>query len=138
MHTKMRVVPTLPASDIERARRFYQDTLGFEVEGDQGPDGGFLFRTGEGEGYFYVYPTTAARGGNTAVQFLSDDFDSEVQEFRRRGIKFEEYPDMPGVTWDNGVATMGKDRAFWFTDSEGNILAVGEFALAERMMRKAA
>jgi catechol 2,3-dioxygenase-like lactoylglutathione lyase family enzyme len=137
--TKMRaVVPTLPASDIERARRFYQETLGFEVEGEQGPDGGYAFRAGEGEVYFYVYPTNAPRGGNTAAQFLSDDFDSMVQEFRRRGIKFEEYHDMPGVTWDNGVATMGEDRGFWFTDSEGNILAVGEYKMAERMMRKAA
>jgi catechol 2,3-dioxygenase-like lactoylglutathione lyase family enzyme len=134
----MRVVPTLPASDIERARRFYEDTLGFHVEGERGPDGGFLFRGGEGEAYFYVYPTTAPRGGNTAASFMVDDFDAEVEEFRRRGIKFEEYPDMPGVTWNNGVADMGGDRSFWFTDSEGNVLSVGEFKMAERMMRKAA
>ncbi len=137
MHTKMRVaLATLPASDIERARRFYEETLGFEVEGDMGPDGGYLFHAGEA--YFYVYPTTAARGGNTAAQLLTDDFDAEVEEFRRRGVKFEEYPGMPGVTWENGVATMGGERGFWFTDSEGNILAVGEYQMAGRIMRQSA
>ncbi len=136
MHTKMRVVPTLPASDIDRARRFYQDTLGFEVVGEQGPDGGYAFRTGD-DSYFYVYPTTAPRGGNTAVQFTSDDFDAEVEEFRRRGVKFDEYPDMPGVTWQDGVATMGDYRGFWFTDSEGNVLAVGESSMIDQMLKAA-
>jgi catechol 2,3-dioxygenase-like lactoylglutathione lyase family enzyme len=133
MHTKMRVSPTLPASDIERARRFYEETLGFEVEGEQGPDGGFMFRAGQ-DSYFYVYPTNAPRGGNTAASFMAEDFDAEVEEFRRRGIKFEEYPDMPGVTWNNGVADMQGDRGFWFTDSEGNILSVFDWQVYEKRM----
>ena len=135
MHTKMRVIPTLPASDVERARRFYQDTLGFELEG-KAPDGSYLFRAGDG--HFAVYETSAPRGGNTAISFSSDHFDSEVEEFRRRGVKFEEYPDLPGTTWDNGVATYMGGRGFWFTDSEGNILAVMDGNFWEKQMSKAA
>jgi hypothetical protein len=36
---------------------------------------------------------------------------------------FEEY-DMPGIKTVNGIVTAGGNRAAWFKDSEGNILAL--------------
>jgi catechol 2,3-dioxygenase-like lactoylglutathione lyase family enzyme len=134
MHTKMRMLPTLPASDLDRARRYYRDTLGFEIQ-REGFDG-IVFRSGDAS--FLVYKTEAPRGGNTAATFMTDDFDGEVGEFRRRGIKFEEYPQLPDTTWEDGVATYQGVRTFWFTDSEGNILAVGDWPAMERQLSKAA
>jgi hypothetical protein len=40
-------------------------------------------------------------------------------------VTFEQYDGMPGVTWDDGIATMeGMGKAAWFKDSEGNILCL--------------
>ena len=39
-------------------------------------------------------------------------------------MQLEQY-DMPGVTWDDGVASMpGMGMAAWFKDTEGNILCL--------------
>lgn len=134
MHTKVRAIPTLPAADLERARRFYEDKLGFQME-EKGPDG-YTFRVGD-ESSIYVYETQAPRGGNTAVSFEVGDFDAEVKELREKGITFEQY-DMPDVKWHEGVADYGGMRTFWFKDTEGNILNVSEWKSMEKRGRMAA
>ncbi|WP_457207583.1 hypothetical protein [Nocardioides sp. P5_C9_2] len=41
-------------------------------------------------------------------------------------MAFEHY-DMPGVTWDDDVATLaGMGRAAWFKDGEGNIMCLDD------------
>ena len=43
-----------------------------------------------------------------------------------KGIRFEVY-DMPGVTWDGEIASLGSmGRAAWFKDSEGNIMCIDQ------------
>jgi hypothetical protein len=54
---------------------------------------------------------------------LAEDLDAEVAELRARGVVFEEY-DMPGIKTVNGIVTAGGNKAAWFKDSEGNILAL--------------
>ena len=45
---------------------------------------------------------------------------------REKGIVFEEYH-FPGLETVDGIAIIeGQERAAWFKDSEGNILALGE------------
>ncbi|WP_222263220.1 VOC family protein [Modestobacter marinus] len=52
---------------------------------------------------------------------------SEVHDLKAKGVVFEVYEDMPGVTWDGEVATIeGMGRAAWFKDSEGNVLCVDQ------------
>jgi len=40
-----------------------------------------------------------------------------------KGVVFEEY-DMPGLKTVNSIATAGGNKAAWFKDTEGNILAI--------------
>jgi hypothetical protein len=63
-----------------------------------------------------------------------DDLDAVVAQLRSRGVVFQEY-DEPGLTTHNGIAEIlgnypskgGRgERAAWFRDSEGNLLAIGE------------
>jgi hypothetical protein len=39
---------------------------------------------------------------------------------------FEEY-DFPGLKTMNGIATLVTEKAAWFKDTEGNVLAVSQF-----------
>lgn len=111
--------PTLPASDLDRARQFYEKKLGFElVDGGVVPDGVFYE---VGDHALFLYKTEAPRGGNTALSFVVDDLETEMRELRDRGIEFEEY-DLPGLKTENGIAEWDGMRAAWFKDSEGNIL----------------
>jgi len=42
---------------------------------------------------------------------------------------FAEY-DFPGLKTMNGIADLGYELAAWFTDSEGNILSLGQLSSA--------
>jgi catechol 2,3-dioxygenase-like lactoylglutathione lyase family enzyme len=118
------VAATLAVKDIERAKRFYSETLGLEAKDED--DGGVFMECGEGTGLF-VYPSEFA-GSNkaTAAAWKVDDLDAVMSELRGKGVTFEEY-DMPGLKTENGVATWGDgNKGAWFKDPDGNILSVGQ------------
>jgi hypothetical protein len=49
-----------------------------------------------------------------------------VRDLKSKGVEFEHY-DMPGVSWDDDVASMGDmGKAAWFKDSEDNILCIDD------------
>lgn len=116
-------IATLAVSDVARAREFYENILGFTPEEEEAE--GIVYASGSSR--FLVYPSTYA-GTNKATaasfQVPADSFDDEVAALRTRGIEFLTF-DYPGISWDDGVATMENERSVWFTDPDGNILAVG-------------
>ena len=77
--------------------------------------------------YFNIYQTQyAGQAGHTIAQWHVDDVDKEVRLLRDKGVVFDVY-DMPGVEWNDGVATIpGMGRSAWFKDSEGNTLSINE------------
>lgn len=112
---------TLPASDIDRAKKFYEG-LGFVEAGSQ-PDGSAYYESGDSR--ILVYPSQFA-GTNeaTAVSFAVDDIESAMEDLRGRGVTFEEY-DFGDFKTVDGVMTMPDgSKGGWFKDTEGNILAV--------------
>jgi catechol-2,3-dioxygenase len=110
----------LPAEDLERARRFYEGTLGFEP--DSADPQGVMYRSGSS--LFTVYPTQyAGLAQHTQVGWLVEDLRAMVTELRERGIRFEEY-DFPGLKTEDGIADLESELAAWFKDSEGNILGI--------------
>ena len=112
---------TLAVTDIDRARKFYADTLGFSVM--QESPGGILFQGGQGTAFF-VYPSQFA-GSNkaTAMSVNVGDFDATVADLRKRGVTFIDY-DQPEFKTENGIAQTPEGPAAWFTDPDGNILNV--------------
>jgi predicted enzyme related to lactoylglutathione lyase len=110
----------IPARDIVRARRFYEDVLGFTAKDVTA--GGVVYDFGKGTACF-LYSTPNA-GTSKASQAFWDvtDIEAEVSELKSRGVRFEKY-EMPGSD-ENGIVTAGGARAAWFKDSEGNIMAV--------------
>jgi catechol 2,3-dioxygenase-like lactoylglutathione lyase family enzyme len=111
----------LPASDMARAKAFYEQTLGLPVVSDF--EDSVMFACGDGTTMF-VYPSQFA-GTNqaTAAGWQVGDIEAAMTELRGRGVAFEEY-DMPGLKTVDGVATLGPTKSSWFKDTEGNILAL--------------
>ena len=123
MLASRRVSSTIPASDLARAKRWYEEKLGLKPhrEAPYGID----YIAGDGT-RFTIYPTTnAGKAPNTLMGFSSTDVEGDVAALRKRGVKFEEY-DMPGLKTVNGIAAMGAVKGAWFKDSEGNILAIAD------------
>jgi catechol 2,3-dioxygenase-like lactoylglutathione lyase family enzyme len=110
-----------PAKDVARARRFYEDKLGFRPKEEVA--GGVAYEFGNGTACF-LYPTSNAGTSKASQAFWQvDDIEREVAELKSRGIEFENY-DTPGQRSPSGVITAGGARAAWFKDTEGNILAI--------------
>ena len=118
-----RAYATIPAADMNRAKSWYKDKLGLSPAMED--DFGCTYKLGGGTS-FLLYPTSnAGQAPNTLLSFATDDVEAEVQDLRRRGVRFEDY-DMPGLKTVNGIATMGIFLGAWFMESVGNILAIGD------------
>jgi catechol 2,3-dioxygenase-like lactoylglutathione lyase family enzyme len=109
----------LPVKDLARARRFYEEKLGFVPK--EVTDGGVVYAFA-GETGCFLYPTPNA-GTNRASQAFWEvaDVEREVAELKAKGVTFETY-DMPNMK--DGIATAGGAKTAWFKDPEGNILAI--------------
>jgi catechol 2,3-dioxygenase-like lactoylglutathione lyase family enzyme len=114
---------TIAVSDLDRARKFYEGTLGFKVKDDRSDGVTYEDSTG---GWFLVYPSQfAGTAKSTYMSFEVSDLVKAVDELRERGVVFEEY-DMPNLKTVNGIAEIQGVKGAWFKDPDGNILSVGE------------
>jgi catechol 2,3-dioxygenase-like lactoylglutathione lyase family enzyme len=133
MFEKLMATAVLPASDLARAKQWWHDVLGRDP----------VYEDDEGEALYYdiggmpvlVYRTDfAGTAQNTALGLMTDDLDRDMTQLRTHGVMFHDY-DMPGLKTVDGVAELGEERSAWFSDSEGNIIAIGQFT--QQMMEMA-
>jgi predicted enzyme related to lactoylglutathione lyase len=113
----------IPASDLTRARDFYTRCLGLTPTAED--ESSLTFPTPRGS-WFQVYETSSAgTGKHTVAQWDVEDIAAEVRELKARGVRFEEY-DLPGVEWQDGVASVPGGKVAWFIDSEGNVMCLDQ------------
>jgi catechol 2,3-dioxygenase-like lactoylglutathione lyase family enzyme len=124
------VATRLPVKDLERARRFYSETLGLEPVEER--PGGLRYRCGGT--YFALFESAGTASGNhTQMGWEVADIEATVAALRARGVVFEAY-DLPGLKTVNGIAEIEGnypskgvgERGAWFRDSEGNLLGLGQ------------
>lgn len=115
---------SLAASDVERARRWYEEKLGLTPY-DASPEG---VRFQVGPSRFSIYKTgSAGTAKNTVAVFVVADLRAEMVALRARGVVFEDYDFGGGdKTVDGIIETDDGGLNAWFTDSEGNILGLAE------------
>jgi predicted enzyme related to lactoylglutathione lyase len=112
----------IPASNIPRARKFYERLIGLKPKEEYA--GGVIYECGGTE--VFLYPTSNAGTSKASQAYWSvTDVEAEVAGLKSRGVKFEEY-NMPGMKMKNSISTAGGAKTAWFKDTEGNILAVSQ------------
>jgi catechol-2,3-dioxygenase len=114
---------TLPTSDLERLRPFYEEVLGFTPR-DANPRG-VSYAAGGGTFFVVTQSTGTASGDHTQMGFRVTGIEAEVADLKRRGVVFEEYESPKTV---DGIATTPIGRAAWFKDPDGNLIAMLEFS----------
>ncbi len=124
MLTNSPIYPSLPAADLERAKRFYADKLGLTPESEL--EGGLFYRCGRDSRFSVFTSQGEASGTHTQAIFLVEDVESEVAALKARGVVFEEY-ELPSLKTVNSIATIGTAKGTWFKDSEGNLLSLAQF-----------
>ncbi|HYJ68880.1 MAG TPA: VOC family protein [Nocardioidaceae bacterium] len=108
--------------DADKAKAFYQDTLGLRIEDIEGSPGLMTLHLG-GDNNVLVYPKPDHEPASfTVLNFPVDDIDAVVDELAARGVTFERYdwakPDDKGINREIGPAIA------WFKDPAGNVLSV--------------
>lgn len=117
------VIAYVPVTDLPRARKFYEGTLGFKPL--ETNDAGVMYESGKGS-KFFAYKSAGAGTNRASTAFWDvPNIEAEVADLRKRGVVFEEY-DTPGYATVNGIATGGGAKSAWFKDTEGNILAIAQ------------
>src|SRR5258706_7900934 len=115
------VVPYIPASNIPRARAFYEQKVGLVAREEIA--GGVVYECSKGS-WIFLYQSGGAGTSKASQAFWQvENVEAEVAELKGRGVVFEEY-DMPGLKTVNSIATAGGSKAAGFKGREGNILAL--------------
>lgn len=116
-----RLIATIPVGDLDRARAFYEETLGFAHIATS--EAGALLQAGGGR--ILLYHSAAPAPAHTLAGFEVDSLEPIMASLKARGVRFEDY-DVPGLRTVDQVAWIGPERAAWFRDSEGNVLSLSE------------
>jgi catechol 2,3-dioxygenase-like lactoylglutathione lyase family enzyme len=109
-------------NDLQKAKKFYSETLGLEVS--ESPRGLELRMSGGGK--VFVYPKPDHNPATfTVLNFPVDDVEQTVDELTGLGVRFEHYS-LPNLKTDKkGISRGGGGPEIaWFKDPAGNILSV--------------
>ncbi len=118
------VYPTIPVSDVQKSRKFYEDTLDLKVIDDSSSDG-VLFEAGKGS-MLYIYQRDPEVVNHTLAGFQVDNIEQVIDELTGKGITFEHY-DFPGLKTDEkGIAVNGPIKAAWFKDPDGHTIGIAQ------------
>jgi catechol 2,3-dioxygenase-like lactoylglutathione lyase family enzyme len=112
MEMRIELVP-IPVSDVDRAKSFYVDRVGFNADHDHlvGPELRFVQLTPPGSACSVVMGlgiTDMPPGSQRGVQMVVADADAARKELAERGVDVSEVDDQP---WG---------RFVYFADPDGN------------------
>jgi catechol 2,3-dioxygenase-like lactoylglutathione lyase family enzyme len=109
-------------NDLERAREFYEGTLGLGVEVLDEEHGVAKLNLAGGDGVLMYLSAGMTPASYTMLNFEVDDVDAAVDGLAERGVAFERYD---GFDQDEkGIARGPGPQIAWFKDPSGNVLSV--------------
>jgi len=116
------IVPYIPATNIPRAREFYEKRVGLVAREEVA--GGVVYECAGGS-WIFLYQSSGAGTSQASQAFWQvENIEREVAELKSRGVVFEEYDRPGGLKTVNSISIGGGAKAAWFKDSEGNIMAL--------------
>ena len=117
------VVVVVPVVDLERAKRFYHDKLGLEVN-DMGGGQAIGAVVKCGAGTRVVLYAGHSVGMVSQAQWQVPDIEATVDALQRQGVVFERYDSLG--TDERGIAEADGTRLAWFRDLDGNMFCISE------------
>jgi len=112
----------LAVRDLDRARKFYEGTLGLEQVGSEG-DELIVYRSGKTSLNVYRSDYAGTNKATAVTWAVGDDVEGVVRALKAKGVTFEHY-DMPDMRLEGDVHVSGKMKVAWFKDPDGNILNI--------------
>jgi catechol 2,3-dioxygenase-like lactoylglutathione lyase family enzyme len=117
------VIATIAVKDIDAAARFYEGTLGLTKADLPNPDpSAIMYRSGESLILVYQSSYAGTNQATYASWAVGDEIESVIDDLRSKGVAFEQYDNLPGVTREGDVHLIDGLKSAWFKDPDGNIL----------------
>ena len=113
-------VATLAVKDMGAAKKFYEGTLGLTKEKEDPM--GISYKSGNSKLFVYSSEFAGTNKATAVAWGVGSDLDKIAADLKTKGVTFEQYDNLPGVTRQGDVHVMGDLRAVWFKDPDGNIL----------------
>jgi catechol 2,3-dioxygenase-like lactoylglutathione lyase family enzyme len=123
MLASRKAIATVAVKDLPKARAFYEKTLGLSVTHTEGEE---AVEYGAGDSTLLVYRSEFA-GTNraTAVTWeAGDTLERVVADLKGKGVAFEHYEGLSGMTLDGDIHRAPGMNVAWFKDPDGNIHAL--------------
>ena len=113
----------LVASDLERAKKFYEEKLGLKMI--PGPSGIAMFQAGSGSMVVLYEKEGGPKATNTVLGFDVKNLEQLLTDLKAKGVK-QDMRDLPEGANEQGIMSYGPVKSAWINDSEGNIIALNE------------
>jgi predicted enzyme related to lactoylglutathione lyase len=121
----MDLIAFVPATDLDRARTFYEGTLGLPVANTS--PFACVFRAG-GTMLRVTKVDTLTPQPFTVLGWSVTDIETEIGKLTQAGVRFERFDGMGQD--DLGVwTTPDGGKVAWFKDPDGNTLSLTQFAV---------
>jgi extradiol dioxygenase family protein len=112
----------IAVKNLERARKFYEDTLGLTQIGSEGQEV-IIFKSGNSLINVYQSQYAGTNKATAVTWVVGQDVEGFVQQLKAKGVAFDHY-DMPGVTRNGDVHVADDMKVAWFKDPDDNILNI--------------
>lgn len=112
-------------NDTEKAKAFYSEILGIEVE-ELEMEGLISLHIAGGTNILIYPKPNHIPATYTVLNFPVKDVEKAVDELTQRGVRFEIYNEDNFQTDEKGIFHGGGPKIAWFKDPAGNILSVIE------------
>jgi predicted enzyme related to lactoylglutathione lyase len=122
MFANTRAFSGFAVDDIAKARSFYGETLGVNVEVLDESNGLMVLHLAGDRDTFVYFKPDFTPATYTILNFQVDDVDKAVDDLSARGVQFERYEGFDQD--DKGIARGQGPEIAWFKDPAGNILSV--------------
>ena len=112
----------IAVKDLEKAKKFYEDTLGLTEVDAEGQEV-IVYKSGNTKVNVYQSQYAGTNKATAVTWMVGEDIEGVVKQLKVKGIAFEHY-DMPGVTREGDVHVADNMKVAWFKDPDGNILNI--------------
>ena len=127
MLTRYTPAANLAVRDLAVSRHFYTEILGFVLLREHPTL--LILRCGSAVVLVYLSPYAGTNQATALTWSVGPELPGVIAALRSRGVTFEHYPDLPGLTVEGDLHTGPGEHGepfgiAWFRDPDGNILSL--------------
>lgn len=113
---------TVAVRDLDKAKKFYEGTLGLKLT-DQQEQEALTYQAGGTKLLVYRSQYAGSNQATATTWVIGNDMEKVVQTLKGKGVGFEHY-NLPGMTLKGDIHVADGMKAAWFKDPDGNIHAL--------------